>query len=140
MSYLIDVNVWVALALAGHTHHLTALRWIEDTAPDHLFFCRTTQQGLLRLLTNSHVMGENVLSAAQAWRVYDAFRQDDRVNFAEEPSQLEQLWRAGTRLRQSGTNYWTDTYLAAFAIASGHTIVTFDHAFNRMRGVRAHIL
>ena len=140
MSYLIDVNVWAALALAGHVNHVTARNWIEESTPHSLLFCRNTQQGLLRLLTNSRVMGENVLNANQAWKVYDAFLEDSRVGFAEEPQQLEELWRARTRGRQHGPNHWTDSYLTAFAIAAGYTIVTFDRAFATMRGVDACIL
>jgi hypothetical protein len=38
----------------------------------------------LRLLTNVHVMGKDVLSSAQAWGVYDEWRTDDRVVFLTE--------------------------------------------------------
>jgi len=40
---------------------------------DELFLCRFTQIGLLRLLTNSHVMGSHVKSQADAWKVADGF-------------------------------------------------------------------
>ena len=53
MTYLADVNVWVALALAGHVHNAIAQQWFEEAETERILFCRTTQKGLLRLLTNS---------------------------------------------------------------------------------------
>ncbi|HEV2202729.1 MAG TPA: TA system VapC family ribonuclease toxin [Bryobacteraceae bacterium] len=146
MNYLIDVNVWVALALAGHVHHTAAREWFERPQGDRsngarLFFCRVTQKGFLRLLTNGRIMGENTLSAAGAWRYYDTLCEDDRVRFAVEPPRLEPLWRESTLLGHvDGPNIWTDAYLSAFAVAAGFTIVTFDRGFRHHRGTAVRIL
>jgi hypothetical protein len=132
MRYLVDVNVWVALSLPGHVHHAEARDWFGD--PDmhsRLFFCRVTQHGFLRLLTNSKVMGSNVLSAAGAWRYYDLLMYDDRVGFASEPPELERMWRGITRQPHSRPNLWTDAYLLGFARAAGLGIVTFDRWFRQ---------
>ena len=48
MNYLIDVNVWVALALIGHLHHAVAREWFEQIETERLVFCRVTQKGLCR--------------------------------------------------------------------------------------------
>jgi len=37
-------------------------------------------------------------------------------------------------------NLWTDSYLAAFATAGGHAIVTFDDGFKRFSGIDAIVL
>ena len=140
MNYLTDVNVWVALALAGHIHHAIARQWFQESETDLILFCRTTQKGFLRLLTNPRVMGQNVLAAKQAWDLYDAFRMDNRVMFAEEPPELETAWRAATRHPHAGPNFWTDAYLAAFAATAGLTVVTFDRGFRRHRGVSVRLL
>jgi predicted nucleic acid-binding protein len=51
-----DVNIWIALAAEGHVHHVPAREFTSQ--PDgSVAFCRITQMGLLRLLTNSNVMG-----------------------------------------------------------------------------------
>jgi len=102
MNYLVDVNVWLALALIGHVHQVAALKWIEEPAVGLTYFCRVTQQGLLRLLTNPKVMGANVLTAGDVWRLYDTFYQDSRVRFAEEPPGLEDFWREQSRSAQTG--------------------------------------
>jgi len=140
MNYLVDVNVWLALALIGHVHQTTTLKWFEESAIGLTYFCRVTQQGLLRLLTNPKVMGANILTAGDAWKLYDTLYQDSRVRFAEEPPGLEDLWREQTRGVQTSPNFWTDAYLAAFAAATGLTIVTFDKQFALRKNVSVRLL
>lgn len=72
-SILADVNVWLATLVESHPHHAAARRWWrEDVLADgrRPVFCRVTQLGLLRLLTNEQVMGPNRRSLAAAWRDY----------------------------------------------------------------------
>ena len=140
MNYLADVNVWLAMALIGHVHQTSAQRWFEDPDIQTIGFCRITQNGFLRLLTNPQVMGANVVSAAEAWRLYDAFCQDSRVRQLPEPPGLESEWRTQAAGQLRGPNFWTDAYLAAFASAADLTIVTFDRGFARRKGVSVRVL
>jgi predicted nucleic acid-binding protein len=39
-----------------------------------------------------------------------------------------------------GHNFWTDAYLAAFAEASGFTLVTFDEGFRQYKNTPLKIL
>ncbi len=95
-----------------------------------MFFCRFTQLGLLRLLTAVAVMGrDEVMTQKEAWKAYDRWLQDDRVEFLDEPAGLEAHFRSLTRLPHPAPKDWADSYLAAFAVASRLTLVTFDHAF-----------
>jgi uncharacterized protein len=64
MIYLSDVNVWVAFASDWHVHHPVAKSWLEGLGTEQIAFCRITDLGFLRLLTNSRVMGEDVLGPA----------------------------------------------------------------------------
>lgn len=138
--YLADVNIWVALSLAGHTHHAEARRWFDEEATIAVSFCRVTQVGFLRLLGNPRVMGPNVLSARAAWTVFDTLSGDTRVTFATEPPDIEAHWRDATRHNFTGPNFWTDAYLTAFAAAADMTIVTFDRALTRQRQARVRLL
>lgn len=125
-----DINVWVALTHAGHVHHLIAHDWFESLDVDVRFnFCRFTQLGLLRLLTASAVMGDDVLHQAEAWRVYDRWLDDERVCLVEEPHGVERRFRELTRGKQAAPKMWADAYLAAFAQSAQLTLVTFDRAF-----------
>jgi len=140
MTYLVDVNVWFALSYAAHVHHAFARSWFDDTAADEAALCRMTQSGLLRLLTNSRIMGADVLTAAKAWAIYDRLCSDARVIFASEPPRLDLAWRGATKHLHAGPNFWTDAYLAAFAEAADYTIVTFDRGFRRHRSVSLRLL
>ena len=124
-----DVNVWLALTAARHVHYLVARDWLADLSEDsRLFFCRFTQLGLLRLLTSEAVMGEDVMNRTQAWDAYDAWVQHERVDFIDEPVEIEGRFRSGTRSRRPATKDWADAYLVAFAGAAHLTLVTFDRA------------
>jgi uncharacterized protein len=127
LSVFPDVNVWLALATPGHIHHKEARRWFEGLDEADLFFCRFTQIGLLRLLTTASVMGRDVLNQREAWQAYDKFL-DGGVRFLEEPPTLEDRFRQLTRHASSSPKEWADAYLAAFAMADGLVLVTFDKA------------
>ncbi len=79
-------------------------------------FCRITQMGLLRLLSNSRVMEEDVLEPTDALRVYAGFLSDSRVRFVPEPSGVDKIWTALMNGPGVGASSWTDSYLAAVAI------------------------
>ena len=130
-TYLPDVNVWIALTFDGHVHHQAARRWLNEIE-ETVAFCRITQMGLLRLVTNRKVMGEAVLTQAQAWSDYDQFQKDPRVIFLNEPADLEDIWRGLTE-QQNPKHSWTDAYLLAFAKARDLAIVTFDQALTSVQ-------
>src|SRR5688572_20623437 len=111
--FLVDINVWLAIAYDLHVHHEPASDWFETIGPEQAFFCRLTQLGFLRLLTNSKVMGGDATSQSKAWQAYDKFVRDPRVSFFQEPQHLEATFRQFTRSQHRATNVWTDAYLAA---------------------------
>jgi toxin-antitoxin system PIN domain toxin len=125
-----DVNVWLALTYQGCVHHRAAKAWFDSLASEaQLFFCRVTQLGLLRLLTTEAVMGKDeVMSQAEAWAAYDRWLEDDLVSFLSEPPEIDQAFRALSRLKHPAPKDWADSYLAAFAVASDLRVVTFDRA------------
>lgn len=139
-SCLVDVNVWIALAYDLHVHHSVALKWFEGLGPEQALFCRATQLGFLRLLTNRKVMRNDTLNQLEAWKTYDRTLRDSRVVFVGEPTRLEPELRRLTKSSLQSTNLWTDAYLAAFASASGCSVATFDKGFAAMRGVETTLL
>ncbi|MCI0684954.1 MAG: PIN domain-containing protein, partial [Gemmataceae bacterium] len=130
--YLPDVNVWLALAFRAHIHHAAATMWQSRLAANQLcYFCRLTQQGFLRLATNPKAFPTQAVSLLKAWQMYDAILADPRFAFADEPAGLEPIWRGFTQSRQFSPKVWNDAYLAAFAIAGNHEVVTFDQAMTQ---------
>jgi toxin-antitoxin system PIN domain toxin len=127
------VNVWLALAHEIHPHHHLAISWGESLDSSAVvFFCRFTQLGLLRLLTNQSAMGKDVLSQSQAWRAFDALLANPGNRMMEEPSGIDALFRQYTDRDEASTKQWADGYLAAFAVAAGIRLVTFDKALAGM--------
>jgi len=127
-----DVNVWIALTLESHIHNAVAARWLAGvSAESRICFCRITQLGLLRLLTTEAVMGDEVVTQAEAWNTYDRWLEDTRVTFVDEPPKLEANLRARSQEKRSSPKEWTDSYLVAFATASRLTLVSFDKGLRR---------
>jgi hypothetical protein len=139
MTYFPDVNVWVALIVDEHSHASLARHWADEITNDWMVLSRVTQMSLLRLLTNSFVLGREALSGSQAWNFIDQLLTRPNIRFIKEPEGIEEVWRTLTPGRVSA-NSWTDAYLAAFARTTGFTLVTFDRGFSRYRDIPLRIL
>ena len=140
MTCLLDVNVWIALAAERHKHHSVARQWFDALREERLAFCRITQLGFLRLLTNVHVMEEEVMTPPGAWHAYRMLRRDRRIGFVPEPADLPEVWNAFTEGPRTSPNLWTDAYLCAFASAARLTLVTFDTRIPARQGVNCLVL
>ena len=140
MTYLPDVNVWIALAAEEHTLHRAARHWFTNLQDEKLAFCRLTQLGFLRLLTNKHVMQEEVMSPDGAWQAYRVLRSDRRIGYLLEPNDLSEAWDGFTEGRLTSPNLWTDAYLCAFAHAAGLTLITFDAKIPTRAGLNCLVL
>jgi toxin-antitoxin system PIN domain toxin len=139
-----DINIWLALILSGHSHHEAARGWLEgQNMPKSICLCRTTQQGVLRLLTTAEVLagyGLLPLSNREAWDVLESLMADDRIIFAREPAGLDKSWRAFALRETHSPKLWMDAYLAAFALRSGCQLVTTDKAFSQFQGLDLHLV
>ena len=139
-SSVIDVNVWLALLNANHTHHEQTLRWYEGIAPGEGGLCRVAQVSLIRLLSTKAVMGSGAIPASTAWLRVQELLEDERVQFLEEPPGFDLLWPTLFRYRQPTPGLVGDTYLAAFAMAGNHKLVTRNQGFREFQGLEVEIL
>lgn len=122
-----DVNVWLALTYKNHIHFQIADDWYNELdEASVLHFCRQTQLGLFRLLTNATVLHDDAYTQRDCWRFYEAWMTSGRARMMAEPYELERYFKARTTRDQSSTKEWADAYLAAFAEAVGLQLVTFD--------------
>jgi toxin-antitoxin system PIN domain toxin len=124
-----DINVWLAVVVERHTCNAAASRWWNSDKPETIGFCRFTQLGLLRHLTNAATMKGNPLTNRQAWEVFDTLASDERVCFFPEWPGLDALLKAYSDVHRPATNLWGDAYLAAYAAVNEATLVTFDKGF-----------
>lgn len=139
-SSLPDINVWLAIASVLHPHHLPAATWWAAQGLARAHFCRHTQLGLLRLLTNRRVMQSQTQGESGAWRVLDRFLAAENVSFLAEPIGIDSLLRSLTDGSQSSPNRWSDAYLASFAMAADLTLVTFDRGFRSFPNLSLELL
>jgi toxin-antitoxin system PIN domain toxin len=135
MRYLLaDVNVWLATVVDEHPHHDAAADWWKNkvvSEPVRVAFCRMTQLGLLRLLTNVRVMGEQRKTIADAWTLCQRLLSQPQIVFAPEPEGTEEHLARHCLLGGSSRKFWTDGYLAAFAKAGDLRLASFDQGFKR---------
>jgi uncharacterized protein len=137
---LVDVGVWLAAVWGRHIHHAVAADWFDKEADD-ILFCRVTQMGLLRLLSNPAIMGHDAVDRSQAWRTFDQLWADERVQWVDEPAELDAVWRVLSARDDKSHKLWTDDYLAAFAQASDATLTTLDRKLPaRYPSVRVELL
>ena len=129
-----DLNVWLAMAVKQHPHHDAAVAYWKELAGKRVWFCRVTMLGMVRLLSQPKVMGEQALNLAQALAAYQRFASLPEIGIHAEPAdcarQLQR--RLSTDLP---ARLLTDAYLAAFAESAGLRMVTFDKDFERFEGL-----
>ena len=124
-----DINVWLAVVVERHVLNRAASAWWNQDQSDAIGFCRFTQLGLLRHLTNAATMKGTPLTNRQAWKTYEALQADARVRFFPEWPALDGLLKTYSDVNQAAANLWGDAYLAAYAAVNGATLVTFDKGF-----------
>lgn len=139
MTDLLDVNVWLALVDENHVHHATAVAYWQSQAQDTMAFCRISLLGFLRLATRKGVLGRT-LTPEEAWAIVHRYLAEPGVVLLDEPAGIDEVFLRWISEPGFPTNHWTDAYLAAFAIASGCRLVSFDAGFDRYPGLeRLHL-
>lgn len=131
ISFFPDLNVWLALSVAAHSHNAEAWNWLGLLPREvRLIFSRYTQVGLLRLLTNKSAMGEQTMTLKKAWDVYERWLSDPRVEFYPEPRGLDAAFREATApfAAKQASKWVGDCYLLACSKQSDAVLATFDRA------------
>lgn len=122
-TWLLDVNVLLALLDPAHTHHEVAHAWFA-TARASWASCNITQNGALRIMSHPRY-GNALASAAMAAElVAELCSQPGHVYWPGDVSLLDSALIDRTRLLAS--DQVTDTYLLALAVHHGGRLATFD--------------
>ncbi len=123
MSWLLDGNVLVALAIDSHVHHERAWRWFEGVG-ESFATCATTEGTLLRVHMRMAAAGD----AESAWAALAAFyAMPDHKFWAEAPSyrEVDAGW-------VSGSAQVTDAWLAELARRKDARLATMDEALAKL--------
>ncbi len=141
MYSLCDVNFILNLVHDRQSHHKHAKEWMEGrTERAEVGITRSTQVAVLRLLNNPAVMGVDVCDGRAAWAVMDELFEDRRMVLLADPPDLDQRLREFTMKIKYSPKVWSDAFLAAFALAAGRRLVTFDQGFRAYRGLDVEVL
>jgi predicted nucleic acid-binding protein len=96
---------------------------------------------LLRLLSNTRVMGTSVLQPTAAWAAVQRLIDDPRVVSVDQvPTAHGKLWYDNVARRQPSPDLWTDAWLAALAQARDGEMVTFDCGFQSFPKLKLRLL
>ena len=100
------------------------------------------QMSLVRLLVQTAVMGEQVMSLPQALAVYQQWQAVPHVGLLPDPSELDATLQTmvGSSAVPLLARLWPDVCLAATAEAAGLRMVTFDRDFERFDLSRLELL
>ena len=130
---LIDINIWIAASFPTSPFHHQAQQALAGATPAApAVFCRTTQQGFLRLASNPTLLkayGAVGLTNRDALVALQAFLALPQVCEREEPPGLVPLWHRLAARDTASPKVWMDAYLAAFAMNARLRLVTLDQDF-----------
>ena len=122
-SYLLDVNVLIALLDPLHPHHLAAHAWFgQRQAP--WASCAITQNGYLRIASNPRYSNPLSSTAEASQLLADLCRRPDHRFWPCDLSLLDSAIIDPTRF--GSATQVTDTYLLALAVVRGGKLATFD--------------
>lgn len=63
MTYLLDVNVLIALGISQHQFHVRVSRWANSNADSDSFTCSITEIGFLRIVGQASIYAVEVAKA-----------------------------------------------------------------------------
>jgi uncharacterized protein len=137
VTYLLDVNVLVALIDPNHVGHDAAHHWFESIGARAWATCPITENGVIRIVGNVKYPSTPG-SPAEVARIIGQMRQLPGHSFwADDISLLSDERVDETQLLTSAQV--TDTYLLALAVAHDGKLATFDRRLSprAVRGGKA---
>jgi len=136
-----DANVLLPLITEGHAHQAPAADWWDSCDDGDVGVSLPVRMALLRLLSNTKVMGSSVLRPATAWTAVQSLIDDPRIEVVDQvPAARDKLWYNNVARREPSPDLWTNAWLAAPAQAHDCEMVTFDRGFRSFSKLNLHLL
>jgi uncharacterized protein len=130
MSYLLDVNVLIALAWPRHVHHLPATAWFATAHDRGWATTPVTEAGFVRVSSNPRVF-PNGVTPGQAAGLLAAMREVAGHEFwADTTSLADTVEEVSAHVH--GSSAVTDAHLALLCARSRGTLVTFDRGVAKL--------
>ena len=130
MTFLLDLNLLLALAWPSHVHHGNAHMWFEREGSASWATCPLTQLGFIRLSSNPAFTSDAVTPTA-ALAALEAMTSIDAHGFwADEIDCSTEAFSAGGRM--VGHRQVTDAYLLSLARAHSGCLATLDKRMHQL--------
>lgn len=124
MTFLLDVNVLIALIDPTHVGHDAAHRWFGDQGRLSWATCPITENGVIRIVGHPKYPNSPGSPAAAGAVVRDLRALDGHIFWPDDISLMDaDIVDAGKILTPGQV---TDSYLLALAVAHGGQLATFD--------------
>ena len=124
MTYLLDVNVLIALAWPRHVHHLTATQWFLDAHHQGWATTPATESGFIRVSSNPRVFPDGA-SPGQAAAMLSQFHDIAGHEFWVDATELSDFVVPLTEFVHGSASV-TDAHLALITRLRNGTLATFD--------------
>jgi hypothetical protein len=124
VTYLLDINVLVALFDAAHVHHEAAHRWFAAVGNASWATCPITENGFVRVVSNPVYPTVSASPGEATERLRILCGEAGHVFWPDVVSLTDSTLFDMSML--SGHQQITDVYLAGFAFRYGGMLATFD--------------
>lgn len=124
MTYLLDINVLVALFDTAHLHHAAAHQWFAAVGQTSWATCPITANGFVRVVSNPAYPTVSTTPGEATERLRIFCSQPGHVFWSDAVSITDVLLFDMFRLQ--GHRQITDAYLAGLAYRNGGRLATFD--------------
>ena len=130
MTFLLDLNLLLALAWSSHVHHDLAHGWFESEDSPHWATCPVTQLGFIRLSSNPSFTNDAVTPDAALDMLRAMTSRDGHAFWPDDLDCVASGFSAD--LRVPGHRQVTDAYLFALARARSGCLATLDRRIRRL--------
>ena len=124
MTWLLDVNVLIALIDPRNVHHQTAHTWFARVGQSSWASCPLTENGVIRVVGNPRFPNSPGSLPAVAESLNSVLSHPGHRFWPDDISLLDRQKVDLTRMLTS--SQVTDSYLLALAVAHGGQLATFD--------------
>jgi uncharacterized protein len=124
ITYLLDVNVLIALAWPSHMHHARAHQWFERLSAPSWATCPLTQLAFVRISSNPKIITDAVSPRAAVQLLSSIVATTGHVYFADDLAIVKLA--SFTRPSLVGHRQVTDAYLIELAKHHHAKLATLD--------------
>lgn len=130
MTFLLDLNLLIALAWPSHIHHDPAHAWFEREASPGWATCPLTQLGFVRLSSNPAFTSDAVSPTEALSLLKGITAMDGHEFWSDDVDCVSATFADGMRI--TGHRQVTDAYLISLARARSGCLATLDRRMGRL--------